>query len=867
MRDAGRAIAPARAYVCYAAAGSCECLLAGYPPIVVAPEHTLVWGNRRRSRAPRVSDVGASVALVAVIRAPRARAMKFFAPDALLPDGWARDVAIDVDDDGTIARSRADAAARNARSARGPVVPAMPNLHSHAFQRALAGRTGTTSPSHDDSFWTWRQAMYAFLDRVDADAFEAIAAQAYVEMAKAGYASVAEFHYVHHDSAGKPYDDPAELAWRVVAAARAAGARSHAAAGVLRARGLRRHADDGGTAALRAHDLHVHASVRALAAGQSPTHGYVLGVAPHSLRAVTPEEMGHVVRLAAPDAPVHIHAAEQTQGGRRLLRVEPPASGRVAAHAGERRRALVHRARDAHDGKGSGGAGRERRGGRARADDRSRPGRWHLSGPRLSRRRRSVRRRQRFEHDRRPVRGTAAARVVAADARAQAQRARQRPATRRSARRCGRARRAAARRRWRSRSARSRPGVAPTWSCSNPADPALAGQAADDVLDAAIFGPSRAPVRDVMAGGKWIVRDGHHAAEEEAVSPATAPRLRASTPRDDARALRPAAGRRAPRHDARERRALRRDPRRRGRRRSAARSRGWAARGDVPRDVAARRTRLRAAARWLTPGLVDCHTHLVYAGNRAGEFERRQHGRDATPTSPARAAASTRRCARRARRATAELAAQSRPRLAALAAEGVTTVEIKSGYGLDTATELKQLRVARALGGQLDVDVRTTLLAAHALPPEFAGRADDYIDYVCRDMIPAVAQAGAADAVDAYLRDDRLHARADAARVRGGARASACPSSCTPTSCPTLGGAALAAAAGALSADHLEYTNAAGVAAMARAATVAVLLPGAFYALRETQLPPIAAFRERGRADGRGDGLQSRARRPRRRCC
>ena len=189
--------------------------------------------------------------------------LKFAASDALLPAGWARDVVFTIGDDGTIASHSAECRHGRAGTAAGPVIPAMPNLHSHAFQRALAGRTGRTSPSHDDSFWTWRQAMYAFLDRVDADAFEAIAVQAYVEMAKSGYASVAEFHYVHHDPAGKPYGDPAELAWRVVAAARTAGHRPDAAAGVLRARGFRRHAHDGGTAPLRAHDVHVHASVRA----------------------------------------------------------------------------------------------------------------------------------------------------------------------------------------------------------------------------------------------------------------------------------------------------------------------------------------------------------------------------------------------------------------------------------------------------------------------------------------------------------------------------------------------------------------------------------------------------------------------------
>jgi imidazolonepropionase len=270
----------------------------------------------------------------------------------------------------------------------------------------------------------------------------------------------------------------------------------------------------------------------------------------------------------------------------------------------------------------------------------------------------------------------------------------------------------------------------------------------------------------------------------------------------------------------------------------------WVGRAsDVPRDVVARQTR-RCGGRWLTPGLVDCHTHLVYAGNRAGEFEQRLQG--ATYADISREGGGINATVRATRAASAdELAAQSRPRLAALAAEGVTTVEIKSGYGLDTVTELKQLAVARALGEQLDVGVRTTLLAAHALPPEFAGRADTYIDYVCREMIPAAAQAGAADAVDAFCETIGF-TPAQTQRVFSAARAHRLAVKLHADQLSDTGGAALAAAAGALSADHLEYTNAAGVAAMARAATVAVLLPGAYYALRETQLPPVSAFREQG---------------------
>ena len=151
--------------------------------------------------------------------------MKLFAAQALLPSGWACDVALDIDADGTLARVETGATAAGAERVAGPLVPGMPNLHSHAFQRALAGRTGRRSkePGEGDSFWTWRATMYAFLDRIDADAFEAIAAQAYVEMLRAGFTSVAEFHYVHHDPRGKPYAQPAELALRIAGAARCAG--------------------------------------------------------------------------------------------------------------------------------------------------------------------------------------------------------------------------------------------------------------------------------------------------------------------------------------------------------------------------------------------------------------------------------------------------------------------------------------------------------------------------------------------------------------------------------------------------------------------------------------------------------------------
>lgn len=266
-------------------------------------------------------------------------------------------------------------------------------------------------------------------------------------------------------------------------------------------------------------------------------------------------------------------------------------------------------------------------------------------------------------------------------------------------------------------------------------------------------------------------------------------------------------------------------------------------RGDLPRDHTAAQT-VSCYGHWLTPGLVDCHTHLVYAGNRAHEFERRQQG--ATYADIAREGGGIAFTVRATRAASElELAAQSRPRLAALAAEGVTTVEIKSGYGLDTDSESKQLRVARELGAELDVAVVTTVLAAHALPPEFVGSADDYIDYVCRDTIPGIARAGLANAVDAYCETIGFSAE-QTRRVFAAGRAAGLPVKLHADQLSDMEGARLAAEASALSADHLEFANEAGVRALADAGSVAVLLPGAYYALRETQVPLIAAMRSAG---------------------
>ncbi len=243
----------------------------------------------------------------------------------------------------------------------------------------------------------------------------------------------------------------------------------------------------------------------------------------------------------------------------------------------------------------------------------------------------------------------------------------------------------------------------------------------------------------------------------------------------------------------------------------------------------------------LTPGLIDCHTHLVYAGQRAGEFEQRLAG--ASYADIARAGGGIASTVRATRAATEEqLLAESLPRAQSLLRDGVTTIEIKSGYGLDLPTELRMLRVARQIGEQLGIGIRTTALCAHALPPEFAGRADDYIELICREILPALQQAGAADAVDAYCEGIGFSPE-QTRRVFAVARSLGLPVKLHADQLSDTGGAALLAEFGGLSADHVEYTSGRGVAAMAAAGAVAVLLPGAFYALRETQPPPIGGFR------------------------
>ena len=245
--------------------------------------------------------------------------------------------------------------------------------------------------------------------------------------------------------------------------------------------------------------------------------------------------------------------------------------------------------------------------------------------------------------------------------------------------------------------------------------------------------------------------------------------------------------------------------------------------------------------RWVTPGLIDCHTHLVHGGNRAHEFELRLAG--ASYEEIAHAGGGILSTVRATRAASEDdLIATALPRLDRLLAEGVTTVEIKSGYGLEADSEIRTLRAARRLAEVRRVSVATSYLGAHALPPEAGGDRLGYLDSVCA-LIPTLARQGLADAVDAFC-EGIAFSPDETAKVFEAARTAGLPVKLHADQLSNLHGAALAARFNALSADHLEYTDPDGVAAMARCGTVAVLLPGAFYVLREKQLPPIAAMRE-----------------------
>ena len=437
--------------------------------------------------------------------------MKLLAADALTPRGWIRDVVIDIATDGTIAsvvpNGRSDAAERVA----GPLIPGMPNLHSHAFQRAIAGRTGRASAG-GDSFWTWRQAVYAFVDHVDADAFEAIAAQAYVEMLKAGYTAVAEFHYVHRDPQGNPYADPAELARRVAAAAGAAGIAltllpvfyAHSGfGGALPTAGQRRFV----------HSLDGYARLIETLARDFPTANGNLGVAAHSLRAVTPEELAAVVLLAPHDGPIHIHVAEQMKevadclawsGARPIewlldhtdvdarwcvvhaTHMTTDETRRLAASGAVAGLAPTTEA-DLGDGTFAGRAFLDAQGAFGIGSDSN-----TVIDPFAELR--QLEWSQRLIHQARNV-------LAAADV--PVGRALYTAAARGGAR------------------AQALPAGAIAIGCRadfvvlNAEDPALAMQPTDALLDTAIFGPCRTPVRDVMVAGRWVVRDGHHPQEDD----------------------------------------------------------------------------------------------------------------------------------------------------------------------------------------------------------------------------------------------------------------------------------------------------------------------------------------------------------------
>ena len=437
---------------------------------------------------------------------------RLFARTALLPHGWARDVAIEIDPSGTIVTVEVGADDANADRCAGPLLPAMPNVHSHAFQRALAGRTGRSSPAHEDSFWTWRETMYAFLERVDADVLEAVTAQAYVEMAKAGYATVAEFHYVHHDPSGQPYSDPAELSWRIVAAAKEVGL------GLTLLPVFYAHGGFGGAAlgeAQRRFVQSVESYERLMAAlnGAATERDFVLGVAPHSLRAVAHDELTAIVRFVPNGSPLHIHAAEQKKevdacvawSGMRpvewllnhaeidrrwcivhathMIDDEARALARSGAVAG----LAPTTEADLGDGTFLASAYFDADGAFAIGSDSN-----TIIDPFAELR--QLEWSQRLHLQRRNVLGRGDSSIGAALwARA----------ARGGAQAIGR------------KTGVIAPGHRADFVVMNGADPALAGQRSDDILDAATFGPCRRPVRDVMSGGVWIVRDGHHARETE----------------------------------------------------------------------------------------------------------------------------------------------------------------------------------------------------------------------------------------------------------------------------------------------------------------------------------------------------------------
>ncbi|HRD70034.1 MAG TPA: imidazolonepropionase [Legionella sp.] len=266
---------------------------------------------------------------------------------------------------------------------------------------------------------------------------------------------------------------------------------------------------------------------------------------------------------------------------------------------------------------------------------------------------------------------------------------------------------------------------------------------------------------------------------------------------------------------------------------------------DLPEGYRAQaRQKVNCEGKLITPGLIDCHTHLVYAGNRANEFKLKLEG--ISYTEIAKRGGGIISTVRQTRSASdEELINQSLPRIMALKSEGVTTVEIKSGYGLDLANEIKMLRVAKVLGQLSGLRIKTTFLGAHATGPEFQGNTQAYVDYLCKEMLPAVKESGLADAIDVFC-ESIAFSLPQTEQIFSTAQALKFPIKCHAEQLSNIGASALAAQFNALSCDHLEFLDAIGAAAMAKANTVAVLLPGAFYFLREKTPPPIKLIRQSG---------------------
>ena len=437
--------------------------------------------------------------------------MKLFARDALLPTGWAHDIVVDIATDGLIQSvDVAFDAPLDAERVQGPLVPGMPNVHSHAFQRALAGLTERGGPGADN-FWTWRTEMYRFLERIGPEEQEAIAAQLYLELLKGGYTSVAEFHYLHHDRAGLPYANPAEMAERIRAAAAATGI------GLTLLPVFYAHSDFGGMAPVAAQRRFIHdtGGFLRLVSALAGEEGYTLGTALHSLRAVSPGELADIVAFACDElgpAPIHIHAAEQRKEVDDCLAWsgEPPVAWLLRHAAVDERWCIVHAthmmAEEARGLAASGAVAGLCPSTEANLGDGVFPardflaagGRFGIGGdshvgvdPFLELRlvetvqRFTLQRRNVLAHD-----GESSGLKLYQNALAGGARALGQPVGLLAS------------------------GHRADLTVLNADDPALAEHDARNVLDAAIFGPSRQIVRDVMVNGRWVIGDGHHADEE-----------------------------------------------------------------------------------------------------------------------------------------------------------------------------------------------------------------------------------------------------------------------------------------------------------------------------------------------------------------